>query len=355
MFTSRVQCNQTFRLLSISTFKVPRFRGYAKLIAKRSDKTPEEQLIPKSRNTDEQIDIEPPQWVGLVDTIKSKKLVKQYPQRPLNESVRGRVYTNTLTPGLEQTLQNVSGFNEFFQTEDEIQTLIQAVTHKSYGTGKVETNERLTFLGKYVLDMFVGQLLTDKYIPPQPENPAKETDLTNVSSITLSIMRALYTNKAYLAIEIASKSWKWADQRAHFDKADETLRIFGYDAFTTRSRIETIGEAVMAVVGAVYWCRGPSWAKRFIEDFIVTDIPKNVFAQLIKCKLHEQVLSEVLQAHLFKAPKKIEERISVDNYKCSFFIGMEMIGFATADNAEAARNLAALNGLTQLSRRISNY
>jgi dsRNA-specific ribonuclease len=343
---TRTSSFRTLLIVPVSPFLC--FRNYAKRVSNRLNT---EDFVPPINNDQQNEKNEKVQplnrWRGISESIK---FLPKIPLRDPNVALRGKVYKNELTPRVKETLERVEGFADYFVTEDEINHLIQAITHKGYGTGKVEFNERLCFLGKYAIDMFVGELMVDKYYPCNGDGSTN-----SISTRSLSLIKSMYVNKAYLGVMVGTRQWGWATESDNFADMINSLRIFNVNAFGLTGRIETLGEAVLAVIGAVFWCRGPSATKEFIERFVIKDIPSKVYQDLLEIKPHVFVLNDVLHSHQLKQAKKIMEQISETEFKCSFFVGMELLGFATANTAEKAQELAALNGLVQIGRRLPNY
>ncbi len=329
-----------------SILVAPLWRSYAKFVPRQST---ENTTIPNSQiNTDKPTNKDTT-WPTLSEAVQHKKQRRMREQlRDPSVASRGKVYTNELTPKLEKMLQTNPNFASFFETETEIDQLVQALTHVSYGIGKVENNERLCFLGKYALDMYAGEILLDKYCP-------KGGAQSGPTTRTLSILRALYANHAYLGVIVAARQWKWADERVGLSDAVNAIRVAGFDKFHYDRRVEALGDTVLAIIGAVYWTRGPAEAKRFVEELIVQVIPSKAYEALISIKPHKLVLTNLLHAFQFKLPKKIEEKISDNQFKCSYFVGIDMLGFATARTVSDAQEMAALNGIVQLGRKIPNY
>ncbi|KAG2383589.1 hypothetical protein C9374_004260 [Naegleria lovaniensis] len=42
--------------------------------------------------------------------------------------------------------------------------LIRSITHGSFGSGKVRTHDRLAYMGQYVLDMVLTEIISHKYM-----------------------------------------------------------------------------------------------------------------------------------------------------------------------------------------------
>ncbi|HEY3374013.1 MAG TPA: ribonuclease III [Candidatus Aquicultor sp.] len=122
--------------------------------------------------------------------------------------------------------------------------LFQALTHRSYSFEKdlPDTNEKLEFLGDSVLSLTVTEYIFDKF-------PAlNEGDLAK--------LRANVVNANFLA-EIAQQ----------LRVGDCLLMGKGAEQTGGRTRVSILGDALEAIIGAIYLDKGMDAAK----DFILTN------------------------------------------------------------------------------------
>jgi dsRNA-specific ribonuclease len=307
-------------------------RNYAKLV--RGDNKPKhERIVEEEINISQTVTAPqrvPKKWK---DTSPANEAVTNFtPQlvRGKDISIAGKVYfAKEITAGLSKLIEALPMLQQL-STERDLELLTRAVTHKSYGTGKVPTNENMAFLGKYILDAYVLELVIRKY------------PLGGLTTIrTLKLLRAVYTNRSYLGWIVADKMWKI--------DPNETLRTYGWEYFSLYKQKDELANMVYSLIAAVYSAKGPSVAQSFIQQYIVTEIPKKILDQLVQLPEHTEVFEDLIEAHLHSIPRVVEELDEVQrHYVCSYFIGLDLIGYATADSPDKAKTLAAMNGLFQI-------
>ena len=161
-------------------------------------------------------------------------------------------------------------------------TLLQnALTHSSYANERwhnsMLSNERLEFLGDSILGMVVAEHLY-KQFPDRPEGE-------------LTKMRADMVCETSLAA-IAEK----------IGLGQHLLLGHGEDRLGGRSRASILADAVESVIAASYLDGGMEAARRFIEKFVLTNVPvkrmhntdyKTALQELVQQKKN-QVLTYVL-------------------------------------------------------------
>ena len=130
--------------------------------------------------------------------------------------------------------------------------LLQALTHRSYINENpkwhLDHNERLEFLGDAVLELVVTEHLYANF--PNPEG-----ELTN--------WRAALVNAIMLA-----------DISKNFDLNKYILLSRGEAKDTGRARQYILANAMEAVIGAIYLDQGYAEAAKFIQGFILSELPR---------------------------------------------------------------------------------
>ena len=132
-------------------------------------------------------------------------------------------------------------------------TLVQnALTHSSYANERwhdsLRSNERLEFLGDSILGMVVAEHLY-KNFPNRPEGE-------------LTRMRADMVCEQSLA-NVAEK----------ISLGQHLLLGHGEERFGGRTRASILADAVESLIAAAFLDGGMEAARRFIERFILTDVP----------------------------------------------------------------------------------
>lgn len=146
---------------------------------------------------------------------------------------------------LEQLEKNIE---VIFKNKD---LLLTALTHRSYlnenPKWRLDHNERLEFLGDAVLELIVTEYLYANY--PNPEGELTSWRAALVNAIILS--------------EITKK----------FDLNSFMLLSRGEAKDTGRARQYILANAIEALIGAIYLDQGYEVAKRFIDKFIIVELP----------------------------------------------------------------------------------
>lgn len=129
--------------------------------------------------------------------------------------------------------------------------LLQALTHRSYLNENpkwhLDHNERLEFLGDAVLELAVTEYLYANY--PNPEGELTSWRAALVNAIILS--------------KITEK----------FDLNSFMLLSRGEAKDTGRARQYILANAIEALIGAIYLDQGYDITKKFIDKFIVVELP----------------------------------------------------------------------------------
>src|SRR5260221_4995549 len=138
--------------------------------------------------------------------------------------------------------------------------LLQALTHRSYINENpkwhLDHNERLEFLGDAVLELVVTENLYANY--PNPEG-----QLTN--------WRAALVNAVMLS-EISKR----------FNLNDYILLSRGEAKDTGRARQYILANAMEALIGAIYLDQGYNEAAKFIQRFILSELPRIIEQRLYR-------------------------------------------------------------------------
>ena len=150
-------------------------------------------------------------------------------------------------------------------------TLLQnALTHSSYANERwhdsLKSNERLEFLGDSILGMVVAEFLYRNY----PDRPEGE----------LTRMRADMVCETSLA--------KVADQ---IGLGQHLLLGHGEEQGGGRGRVSILADAVESVIAASFLDGGMEPARRFIERFILCNVPE----QRLRNVDYKTALQELLQ------------------------------------------------------------
>jgi ribonuclease-3 len=204
--------------------------------------------------------------------------------------------------------------------------LLQALTHRSYLNEhtefKHEHNERLEFLGDAVLELVVTEHLYKNF--PNPEG-----DLTN--------WRAALVNAKTLAQigrELDFESYLLLSKGEAKDK-------------DTKARMYILANAMEAIIGAVYLDGGRPAAEKFIQEHILSILPR-----ILELKLYIDAKSkfqETAQETKGVTPTyKVLEEAGPDHQK-EFIVGVflekEMVAVGRGSSKQEAQVAAAEAGL----------
>ena len=207
-------------------------------------------------------------------------------------------------------------------------TLLQnALTHSSYANERwhnsLLSNERLEFLGDSILGMVVAEYLY-KQFPDRPEGE-------------LTKMRADMVCETSLAA-IAEK----------IGLGKHLLLGHGEDRLGGRSRASILADAVESVIAASFLDGGMEAAKRFIQKFVLTNVPvkrmlntdyKTALQELVQQKKN-QVLTYVLTGESGPDHDKV---FSVD-----VLLNDVPVGSGTGSSKKRAEQAAAQSALEAL-------
>lgn len=270
---------------------------------------------------------------SVVQANKAKQVV-QSPNKAFNGDNTKNSNTKTSNGEPEQETERE-------QQNDKVQGLVsqlfvKAITHKSFGTGKVEYNERMAFMGRHILSLYVSELCSSKYGSDH-----------SLNLNTLKLTESIYTNPCTLAYIIALKYWQVNPLN--------TLRVYGWNEMTPGTQKDVLADMVLSMITTVFEVRGPKAADQFIEQVLIQETPSQIFKQLLHVRQNELILMDVMRAYTGNPLRVIEEKLGHNNYKCSYFDGIQLVGYATADTKAKARSLAAMNGLVALGTKLPQY
>jgi ribonuclease III len=214
-------------------------------------------------------------------------------------------------------LKNILGF-----TPSNIAVYYQALVHRSFGAEVEENNERLEFLGDAILGAIVGEYLFKKY------PTAGEGFLTDMRS---KIVNRVTLNDIAMRIGL-----------------NQIVKYNRNDLFLRKSQI--FGNALEALIGAVYRDKGYSVARNFIQQRIIA-----VFVDLDALEQEEANLKNKLIGWANKnkhsiAFETLDERL--EGKKRIFTIGIalneEIICTGQASSKKEASKLAAKTAVAKL-------
>ncbi|MFM2386214.1 MAG: ribonuclease [Bacteroidota bacterium] len=214
-------------------------------------------------------------------------------------------------------LKNILGF-----TPRNLSIYEQALVHRSSNSEVEQNNERLEFLGDAVLGSIVGEYLYKKY-PAQGEGFLTDMRSKIVNRVTLND----------IALRIGLK------QIVKYNKSDVFLR-----------KSQIFGNALEALIGAVYQDRGYIVTKKFIQTRIIA-----VFVDLDALEQEEANLKNKLIGWANKNKHNIsfdllEEKL--EGKKRFFTIGIaldqQIVSSAVASSKKEASKRAAKSAIEVL-------
>ena len=203
--------------------------------------------------------------------------------------------------------------------------LLQALTHRSYLNENPkwgqDHNERLEFLGDAVLELVVTEYLYKIY--PNPEG-----ELTN--------WRAALVNAVMLA-RIAGE----------FDLNDYILLSKGEARDTGRARQYILANAMESLIGAIYLDQGYDVSEKFIQKFILKELPGIIENQLYRDA--KSLFQEMAQEHVGITPTyEVLKEWGPDharNFQVGVFLEKEMVGVGDGPSKQEAQQVAASDAL----------
>jgi len=206
--------------------------------------------------------------------------------------------------------------------------LQQAFIHRSYlneTREKLESNERLEFLGDSILSFVVSEHLYNTY-------PAfDEGVLTN--------LRSLVVNTKSLAIEA---------RRLEFGKQLKLSR--GEEESHGRENESLLANTFEAVIGALFLDQGISAVKDFLQETIIPKIGGYVSKKVFKDP--KSLLQELVQAKKQNAPvyKVVQEEgpAHAKIFTIGVFVSDRQVGLGRGHSKQAAEEEAAKHALEKI-------
>ena len=203
--------------------------------------------------------------------------------------------------------------------------LKQALIHRSWLNENpsfgLENNERLEFLGDAVLELVVTEYLYKTY--PNPEG-----ELTN--------WRAALVNAVMLA-RIAGE----------FDLNDYILLSKGEARDTGRARQYILANAMESLIGAIYLDQDYDASKKFIDKFILKELPGIIENQLYrdaKSLFQEKAQEKVSITPTYEVLKEWGPD-HARNFQVGVFLEKEMVGVGDGPSKQEAQQAAASDAL----------
>lgn len=196
-----------------------------------------------------------------------------------------------------------------------------AFTHRSYlneSKEKIESNERLEFLGDSILSFIVSTHIYEKYAH------LKEGELTS--------LRSVLTNTITL-YEVANKL-----------KLGELLMLSkGEEESGGRESKTILANTYEAVVGALYLDQGIDVARKFVTESILTHSDEFIDNQGLKDAKSQ--LQEYMQEHYKTSPEyRILEELGPDHskkYTAGVFLKDELLSKGSGKSKQEAEKEAA--------------
>ncbi len=220
-----------------------------------------------------------------------------------------------------QKLQDKIGYQ--FQ---DIALLKQALTHSSFANeqkiNKLENYERLEFLGDAVLELVSSEFLFHEN-KDMPEGQLTKLRASMVCEPSL----------AYCAKDIGLGKY--------------ILLGRGEEATGGRNRDSIISDVMEAVIGAVFLDGGIEYAKRFIFQFILSDLENKILFMDSKTLLQEEVQKDntaQLRYELVKETGPDHDK----QFQVEAYLDNKVIGTGVGKTKKAAEQQAAYEALIKL-------
>ncbi len=203
--------------------------------------------------------------------------------------------------------------------------LLQALTHRSYlnenPSWHLDHNERLEFLGDAVLELVVTEYLYNKFPDPEGE---------------LTSWRAALVNAIILA-KISSK----------IDLDNFLLLSRGEAKDTGRARQYILANAMESLIGSIYLDRGYEISKKFIEEFVLVELPailQDGANKDYKSRLQEQAQERVGITPTYEVLREWGPD-HAKNFHIGVYLGKDLVGEGIGPSKQDAQQVAAKDGL----------
>lgn len=203
--------------------------------------------------------------------------------------------------------------------------LLEALTHRSYLNERpdwhINHNERLEFLGDAVLELAVTEHIFREFKEPEG---------------VLTSWRAALVNANILS-EISQK----------FDLNDAVLLSRGEKKDAGRARQYILANALEALIGAIYLDQGYEEAKKFIEKFILSELPRVIEQKLYRDP--KSLFQEQAQERAGVTPSyEVLDQWGPDHdktFKVGVYLNDELAGVGFGPSKQEAQQKAAEEAL----------
>lgn len=213
--------------------------------------------------------------------------------------------------------------------------LRQALTHRSHvhvtGMQRIESNERLEFLGDAVLGLVVNRFLYDRFLDKE------EGDLTKIKSLLVC----------------GSTLARVAEQ---LSLGEHLLLSRSEEGSGGRHRESILADAMEAVLGAVYLDGGLEPVEKVVREQILVNVNDSI--QERSRRNYKSLLQEELQAR-FKIPPryKISTTSGPDHarhFTVKVMLKGMVLGVGSGNSKKQAEQRAAETALVHLEENVAN-
>ncbi|KAI9504805.1 54S ribosomal protein L3 mitochondrial [Coemansia spiralis] len=197
-------------------------------------------------------------------------------------------------------------------------------THKSFEQGRLPSNDRLSWLGKRALNLYVGEYLQLKYPNLVPET------LQDVQHANFGI-----TSLAEVARHFGMQPvMRWKSVSKDAPKVGLT---------------KVLGKSVQALVGAIYQDQGAQMAKQFVHQHIIQSRPIEV-ENVVELKNPKVMLRALMKQKNMEPPvarilKETGRFTSSPVFIVGVFGGSRMVGMGYGSSLKMAEYRAAKDAL----------
>lgn len=200
-----------------------------------------------------------------------------------------------------------------------------ALTHSSFANdrkkGKLASNERLEFLGDAVLELISSEFIFNTF------KDMPEGDMTKL--------------RASLVCEIALG---YSAREISLDK--QILLGRGEELGGGRNRDSIVGDALEAIIGAIYLDGGMEHARAFVHSHVLNEIEKKQLFFDSKTKLQEMVQGK----YEYNVEYKLLSCTGPDHdqwFECVVILGDRELGKGSGKSKKKAEQNAAMEALLQ--------
>ncbi|KNE54826.1 hypothetical protein AMAG_00777 [Allomyces macrogynus ATCC 38327] len=225
--------------------------------------------------------------------------------------------TTTLSPAQTAFLERN---NLAFSSPD---TLLQALTHKTYTHGKTAYSERLEFLGEKALDMFVSKHVMDKHSDLSADAFRAAVTAYTSPVVLTQVGRSLGVHEAM----------RW---NTNIGKGAEN---------------GIIAKITKALIGAIYHDKGAAAAQKFIRNKLIEPTPVNVeaLANVVEPKrtLVAFLARRHLEAPVTKVLPAVGRHANAQVTVVGLYLGTRKLGQGAGPTVEVAEIRAARDALAK--------